>query len=58
MLSDMLLYVNDLMELLDAYNENRDPEYQMNIFDVLDEIDDTEDDKDIQRMMKEIENRI
>jgi hypothetical protein len=33
----MILYANDLIDLLDAYNENRDPEYQMNIFDVLDE---------------------
>lgn len=54
----MILYANDLIDLLDAYNENRDPEYQMNIFDVLDEIDDVEDDRDIKRMMKEIENRI
>ena len=54
----MILYANDLIDLLDAYNENRDPEYQMNIFDVLDEIDDVEDDRDIQRMMKEIEKRI
>lgn len=54
----MLLYVNDLMDLLDAYNENRDPEYQMNIFDVFEEIDDAEDENDIKRVMKEIENRI
>lgn len=54
----MILYANDLIDLLDAYNENRDPEYQMNIFDVLEEIDDVEDDRDIKIMMKEIENRI
>jgi hypothetical protein len=54
----MIFYVNDLMDLLDAYNENRDPEYQMNIFDVFEEIDDVEDESDIKRVMKEIENRI
>lgn len=54
----MLLYINDMIELLDAYNENREVQYQLNIFDVLEEIDDVEDDNDIKRVMKEIENRI
>lgn len=54
----MLLYVNDMIELLDAYNENRDVHFQLNIFDVLDELEDPEDDVEIKRMMKEIKNRI
>ena len=54
----MLLYVNDLMDLLDAYNENREVHFQLDIFDVLDEIDDVEDERDIKRVMKEIKERI
>ena len=58
MLNDMLLYVNDLIDLLDAYNENREVHFQLDIFDVLDEIEDTDDESEIKRMMKEIKNRI
>lgn len=54
----MIFYVNDLLELLDAYNENREVHFQLDIYDVLDEIDNIEDDNDIKRVMKEIENRI
>ena len=54
----MLLYVNDLMDLLDAYNENREVHFQLDIFDVLDEIEDADDESEIKRMMKEIKNRI
>lgn len=54
----MLLYINDFMDLLDAYNENRDVYFQLDIYDILDEIEDIEDEKDIKRMMKEIKERI
>lgn len=54
----MLFYVNDLMDLLDAYNENREVYFQLDIFDVLDEIDDLENEEDIKRVIKEIKNRI
>lgn len=54
----MLLYINDMIELLDAYNENREVYFQLDIFDVLEEIEDPDNEEDIKRVMKEIENRI
>ena len=54
----MLFYINDLIDLLDAYNENREVHFQLDIYDVLDDIDNVEDEKDVKRMMKEIKERI
>ena len=54
----MLFYVNDLMDILDAYNENRELTLQLTIFDVLDEIEDITSDECIEKTMKEIKMRI
>lgn len=54
----MIFYINDLIDLLEAYNENREVYFQLDIYDILDEIDDVDDERDIKRIMKEIKNRI
>lgn len=54
----MLLYINDLLDLLDAYNENREVYYQLDLYEVLEEIENKEDEEEIKHLMKEIKNRI
>lgn len=54
----MLFYINDLMDIVEAYNENRELTYQLTIFDVLDEIEDITSDESIEQVINEIKMRI
>lgn len=55
----MLFYINQIMDLIDIYNTTISEEYkQLDIYDVLDDIDDLENEKDIERAIKELEARI
>lgn len=54
----MIFYINDLIDIVEAYNENRELMYQLTIFDVLEEIEDITSDECIQRTINEIKMRV
>jgi hypothetical protein len=54
----MLFYINTILDLIDEYNDGREDVYQIDIFDVLNDIDDLENEQDIQRAIKELKNRV
>lgn len=55
----MLFYINAILDLIDKYNSTVGEEYQqLDIYDVLSDIDDLENEKDIQRAIKELEMRV
>lgn len=55
----MLFYINAIMDLIDIYNTTINEEFkQLDIYDVLDDIDDLENEEDIKRAIKELEARI
>lgn len=54
----MLFYINSILDLIDKYNEGREEHYQLDIFDVLCDIDDLDDEEDIQRAIKELQSRV
>lgn len=56
---NMLLYINQILDLIDIYNTTVSEEYQqLDIYDVLSDIDDLENEKDIQRAIRELEMRV
>lgn len=55
----MLFYINTILDLIDIHNSTAGEEYkQIDIYDVLSDIDDLEDDKEILRAIKELEKRV
>lgn len=55
----LLFYINDIMDLVDKYNSTIGKEYaQLDIFDVLDDVDNLEDEEDIKRAIRELEMRV
>lgn len=55
----LLFYINDIMDLIDKINYTQSDEYKpLSIYDVLDNVDDLENEKDIQRAIKELEMRV
>ena len=54
----MLFYINNILDLIDEYNEGREKHYQLDIFDVLCDIDDLENEEDIERAIKELKSRV
>lgn len=54
----MIFYINTILDLIDKYNANREEYYQLDIYDILCDIDDLENEQDIQRAIKELENRV
>lgn len=54
----MLFYINSILDLIEEYNEGREEHYQLDIFDVLCDIDDLENEEDIKRAIKELESRV
>ncbi len=55
----LLFYINDIMDLVDKINYTQSDEYKpLSIYDVLDNVDDLENEKDIQRAIKELEMRV
>lgn len=55
----MLFYINQILDLIDIYNSTLSEEYkQLDIYDVLNDIDDLESEQDIQRAIKELEMRV
>lgn len=55
----MLFYINQILDLIDIYNTTVSEEYQqLDIYDVLSDIDNLEDEKDIQRAIRELEMRV
>ena len=54
----MLFYIETILDLIEKYNENREEHYQIDIFDVLNDIDNLDDDKDIERAIKELKMRV
>ena len=55
----MLFYINEMLDLIDKYNSTVEEEYQqLDIFDVLCDIDDLEDEEDIKRAIRELEMRV
>lgn len=55
---NMLFYINSILDLIDEYNEGREEHYQLDIFDVLCDIDDLENEQDIQRAIQELKSRV
>ena len=54
----MLFYINTILDLIDKYNSTISEEYkQLDIYDVLSDIDNLENEEDIQRTIKELEMR-
>lgn len=55
----MLFYINTILDLIDRYNSTISEEYQqLDIFDILSDIDDLENEQDIQRAIRELEMRV
>lgn len=55
----LLFYVNDIMDLIDIYNSTIGEEYkQLDIYDVLEDIDNLEDETEIQKAIKELKARV
>ena len=55
----MLFYINEMLDLIDKYNSTVEEEYQqLDIFDVLCDIDNLEDEEDIKRAIRELEMRV
>ena len=55
----MLFYINAILDLIDKYNSTISEEYQqLDIYDVLNDIDDLENEQDIKRAIKELEMRV
>jgi hypothetical protein len=54
----MLFYINTILDLIDEYNDGREDVYQIDIFDVLNDIDDLENEQDIERAIQELKNRV
>lgn len=55
----MLFYINTILDLIDKYNSTISEEYQqLDIFDVLNDIDNLEDEEDIKRAIRELEMRV
>ena len=52
-------YINAILDLIDKYNSTISEEYQqLDIYDVLNDIDDLENEQDIKRAIKELEMRV
>lgn len=55
----MLFYINTILDLIDKYNSTITEEYQqLDLYDVLNDIDNLEDERDIKRAIKELEMRV
>lgn len=55
----MLFYINQMLDLIDIYNSTIGEEYkQLDIYDVLEDIDNLEDETEIQKAIKELELRL
>lgn len=54
----MLFHINTILDLIEKYNEGREEYYQLDIFDILCDIDDLENEEDIERAIKELKNRV
>ena len=55
----MIFYINTILDLIDKYNSTIGKEYaQLDIFDVLNDIDNLEDEEDIKRAIRELEMRV
>ena len=55
----MLFYINTILDLIDKYNSTIEEEYQqLDIFDVLNDIDNLEDEEDIKRAIRELKMRV
>ena len=55
----MLFYINTILDLIDKYNSTISEEYQqLDIYDVLSDIDDLENEQDIKRAIRELEMRV
>lgn len=55
----MLFYINKIMDLIDIYNTTISNEYkQLDIYDVLEDIDDLNNEEDIEKAIKELELRL
>ena len=55
----MLFYINTILDLIDKYNSIIGEEYkQLDIYDVLSDIDNLENEEDIKRAIKELEMRV
>lgn len=55
----MLFYINQMLDLIDIYNSTIGEEYkQLDIYDVLEDIDNLEDEEEIKRAIKELEMRV
>lgn len=55
----MLFYINTIMDLIDIYNSTISEDYkQIDIYEVLEDIDDLENEEDIKRAIKDLELRL
>lgn len=55
----MIFYINAIMDLIDIYNTTISDDYkQLDIYDVLEDIDDLENEEDIKRVIKDLERRL
>ena len=55
----MLFYINKIMDLIDIYHTTISNEYkQLDIYDVLEDIDDLNNEEDIEKAIKELELRL
>ena len=55
----LLFYINDIVDLIDIYNSTIGEEYkQLDIFDVLEDIDNLEDEQELKKAIKELEMRV
>ena len=55
----MLFYINTILDLIDIHNSTAGEEYkQLDIYDVLSDIDNLDNEEDIQRAIKELEKRV
>ncbi len=51
--------MNAIMDLIDIYNSTISKDYkQLDIYDVLEDIDDLENEEDIKRVIKDLELRL
>jgi len=54
----MLFYIDEILNVIDKYNANREIEQHIDLAFVIEEIEDIENDQDIQRVIKELEARV
>ena len=57
--NQMIFYINTIMDLIDIYNSTISEDYkQIDIYEVLEDIDDLENEEDIKRAIKDLELRL